>query len=245
MSVWEGAPNRRILEEENKRAINIERQILEHLGKHSRIVPYLQPYGAGILLSEACHGSLQAYIDTYHAKLNLSQRSKLCEQAAEAITYIHRKGVIHSDLRLENFLVTQTDQVDEPSLWLCDFGGSMCEKLSLDGGHMPDPPFLDPRMEWVSTPATDIFSLGSIFYAIQTGFWPYMNSPPQWKSSEAKFAYEERVSALFTAGQFPDVSDIHGGDVIKGCWSHQYKTAAEVLEAVRSKMVALGCFIEA
>lgn len=238
MNISEGASNRQTLEEENKRAIDIERQILEYLGEHPRIVPYLQPYGDGILLSEARHGSLQTYIDTHHPKLTLSQRSKLCEQAAEAITYIHWKGVIHSDLRPENFLIAQANQVDEPDLWLCDFGGSMCEKLRLDGGHMPDPPFLDPRMKWVSTPATDIFSLGSIFYAIQTGFWPHMNGPPQWESSEAKLSYEERVSTLFLAGQFPDVSGICGGDVIKGCWWHHYKTVGEVLEAVRSRMVA-------
>ena len=43
----------------------------------------------------------------------------------------------------------------------------------------------------------------------------------------------DRVEALFKKGIFPSVSDLGGGDVIKGCWDHVYNTAEEVLQAVR------------
>ncbi|KAI9841305.1 MAG: hypothetical protein M1837_000791 [Sclerophora amabilis] len=238
MKVWAGASNREALEKENRRSITIERQILERLGKHPKIIPYLGDHPSGILLSEAPHGSLQAYIDSNYATMSAPLRWNLCEQATEAIVHVHSKGVIHSDLRPDNFLVHQVVTPRSASLWLSDFGGSMCPDLELDGGHLPDIPFSDPRMEWQSTPATDIFSLGSIFYVIMTGYWPFMNGPPRWSSAQDKLAYQDQVEVLFRRGEFPAVSGLSGGNVVKGCWDRQYHTAEEVLQAVRSGMGA-------
>ena len=253
MKVCEWLPNRKALDEENQRAIVIEQQTLERLGKHPRIVPfvhhpkpqvarelivvirYLGVHLSGIVLSEAPYGSLQSYIDSNHMKMSASQCWNLCEQVAEAIVHIHSKGVIHSDLRPENFLVHQLTPASA-SIWLGDFGGSMCVELQLDGGHLPDTPFFDPRMPWQSTPATDIFSLGSIFYAIMTGYWPFLNGPPDWHSTEDKFAYVDKVDALFRKGVFPTVSGLSGGEVIEGCWNGLYSTAEEVLQAIRLEM---------
>jgi serine/threonine protein kinase len=122
----------------------------------------------GLLLVEANHSSLQQYIDENNNSIILCLRKKWCRQTTESIAYLHSQSVIHSDLRPENCLVhaTSTASLD---IWLCDFGGSTCEELGLDGGHLPDANFFDPTQEYVSTPATDIFSLGSIFYNILTG----------------------------------------------------------------------------
>ncbi|WVN91200.1 uncharacterized protein L203_106457 [Cryptococcus depauperatus CBS 7841] len=219
----------------NQTALRIEQQLLERLGKHPRIVPYLGPHPSGILLAEAPHGDLQTYIDTKHATLSTPHCWSLWEQATEAIVHLHSKGVIHSDLRPENFLVHQAPQ-PFAGIWLCDFGGSFCAELDLDGGHLPDIPFSDPQMGSESTPATDIFSLGSIFYAILTGYWPFLDRPPKWTSTEDYFDYYHRVVELLKQRKFPDVTGLDGGDVIKGCWNLEYKSAEEVLQAVRSKM---------
>lgn len=153
--------------------------------------------------------------------------------------------MIHSDLRPENFLVHQETDGDEDrlppeavSIWLCDFGGSKCEEHGLEGKGLPDTPFFDPRMEWESSPATDIFSLGSIFYTIYTGHWPFRDGRGKWSSMDEKHAYEARVDERFGEGHFPEVSHLLGGNVIQGCWDHRYTTAEEVLDAVRTDMVA-------
>ena len=115
-------------------------------------------------------------------------------------------------------------------LWLYDFGGSTCEVLKLDGGHMPDTPFFDPRiMPWDSTPATDIFSLRSVLYVIMIGYWPFRTSPPP-NTVEDMDVYRDEGDTLFKQGTFPDVSELQSGDVISGCWENRYKTAAEVLD---------------
>ena len=193
------------------------------------------------MFDEANCGSLQAYIDEKNAFLDDPLRWKWCLQATEAIAHLHANGVIHSDLRPENYLVNATNPSSggEASLdlWLCDFGGSTCEEMGLDGGHLPDDPFFDPRLPWESTPAIDIFSLGSIFHTILTGYWPYRTSPPP--SDESKFEYQTEVNTLFEQGRFPNLSKLTGGKVIQGCWNHQYATAEEVLMAVKAEMAAL------
>lgn len=157
-------------------------------------------------------------------------RKKWCRQVTEAIQYLHCKGVIHSDLRPENCLVhASTASLD---ILLCDFGGSMCQDLGLDGRGLPDPPFWD--MVWESTPGTDIFSLGSTFYTIMTGHWPYKSAHPSEK--EDRWDYEDRVIALLKQAIYPDVEGVIGGTVMIGCWKKQYITAEDILQAQKVEM---------
>lgn len=193
----------------------------------------------GIYLAEASHGSLQAYIDA-NSNLDLRTRWSLVLQASESIAFLHNKGVIHSDLRPENMLVhsMEASPSKDLNLWLCDFGGSFCEVLGLNGCHLPDDPFFDPRLPPKATPAMDIFSLGSVIYTIMTGHWPFCGSPPP--QNKERFDYQDEVNNLFRDGVFPDVTNISGGQVIKGCWEHTYHTAEEVMNAVKTEISSLG-----
>ncbi|KAF2271830.1 kinase-like protein [Westerdykella ornata] len=236
VQVWEKSAHRHKLSERITNSFVVERQILEKLGDHPRII-----FGyddttdiKGFLLAEASHGNLQTYIDENNALIGDSLRRKWCWQAAEAIAYLHENGVIHSDLRPENFLVHATTEVSL-DLWLCDFGGSTCTELNLGGGHLPDDPFFDPTQPWISTPATDIFSLGSIFYTILTGHWPY-KSCGSFETGEGKYDYQRRVNALFSQKKFPDVTGLAGGKVVMGCWMKRYGTVNEILRDLETEM---------
>lgn len=87
---------------------------------------------------------------------------------------------------------------------------------------------IDMRSE--SSPAIDIFNLGSICYTIMAGTWPF-RPPGLFPCRADKEKYEGEVHALLTQGIFPDVSTLDGGEVILGCWKRKYKTAQEVLDA--------------
>lgn len=102
---------------------------------------YYGPYEeSGIQLAKARHGNLQGFIDRSNSTISLELRWKWILHVTKPIVFPHGKGVMHSDLRLENYLVHSTPM----DLWLCDLGGSTCEKSGLDGGHLPDDPFSDP-----------------------------------------------------------------------------------------------------
>ncbi len=172
-----------------------------------------------MLFAEANSGNLQEYLDSHNDTIDDRLRLKWRTQVTEAIRYLHLKGVIHSDLRPANCLL-HTDGSGILNLYLSDFGGSTCGDI--DGGHLPDSGFFDPRKPWESTEQTDIFSLGSVFYTIMTGHWPY-KAPGLFESVDEKVRYEERVDALFSLGKFPTVEGLAGGVIIYGCWTGRYK----------------------
>ncbi|KAJ5100781.1 hypothetical protein N7456_006833 [Penicillium angulare] len=229
-----------------KRSFEVEEKILDLLGTHPRIIRYVCPKvqrlnvliclscsyigvsdePRGLLLGEASEGNLQTYIDQYYHDVDLPLRLKWCFQAAEAVHYIHEKGVIHSDLRPENFLL-HSDSNGKLDLLLCDFGGSTSGDV--DGGHLPDPGFFNPSRPWVSTEAVDIFSLGSIFYTVMTGHWPY-KSPGPFKSMAEKYDYEEMVDDLFSRQQYPPVDYIVCGSLIQGCWTERYNDVGALIQ---------------
>lgn len=110
---------------------------------------------------------------------------------------------------------------------LCDFGGST-NGADIDGGHLPDSGFFNPCKPWVSTEAVDIFSLGSVFYTIMTGHWPY-KSPGPFRSVVESNEYEERVDTLFASEEYPLVDHLTGGAVIQGCWKDRYSDMASLI----------------
>ncbi|OBT69715.1 hypothetical protein VE03_00872 [Pseudogymnoascus sp. 23342-1-I1] len=191
--------------QEIKHSFSVEEDILGILGPHPNLAKFLGPSEnpRGLLFAEANRGNLQTYLDAYNDE----------------------KNVIHSDQRPENYLV-HSDDNGTLNVYPTDFGGSTCGDI--DGGHLPDAGFFNPRSAWVSTVDTDIFSLGSVFYTIMTGHWPY-KSPGPFESVEEKCNYEETVDALFSEGKFPAVNGLVGGAIIQGCWTEQYKDAETLL----------------
>ncbi|KAK5995962.1 Spindle assembly checkpoint kinase-like protein [Cladobotryum mycophilum] len=217
----------------------VERQILPLLGSHPRIVPYLGWHDEpgdpqGLLLTESSHGNLQQCLDNNNT-ITPPIRRKWCLQAVESVAYIHHCGVLHSDLRPDNFLVHATTPTSL-DLWLCDFGGSACEKLGVDGGNLPDPGFYDPKSEPVPSIQVDIFSLASIMYAILTGNWPYRTPGGSFKTLEESFEYDRRADDLFRKGELPDVAALYVGDIILKCWKKEYASADDVVQALKLKM---------
>ncbi|KAF4975445.1 hypothetical protein FZEAL_7765 [Fusarium zealandicum] len=209
---------------EAKDSLLIEERILLALGSHPRIIEFLGHYHPqGLKFIEADKGDLQAYINKSFSAITLEDQVRWILQASEAIAYIHSKGIIHSDLRPENFLLFSRPD-GRMDLRLCDFGGSKYGDLY--GGNLPDAGFFDPRHGLTPTPATDIFSLGSVFFTITYGHWPH------WDNEEPPL-YQVKVDDLFSRGEFPPVDHITG-PIINSCWKGKYATANLLLEDCRN-----------
>ncbi|KAJ5144470.1 hypothetical protein N7526_001978 [Penicillium atrosanguineum] len=202
-----------------------EASIYSRVGPHKRLVRMLGHSREGLKLEYMENGDLKTYLQT-HESVSTDLKLKWAYQVAEAVDLLHRNGVIHCDIKPRNLLLDTTFDIK-----IIDFSGS-----SLDGSKPASGEgtrFFLPR-HWTALPtvATDIFALGSTLYEIFQGTSPYEEIP------------SNEVERLFTQEEFPDISDILCGQVIKQCWLSQVGSATDVKTAIRdiiSREVNVDC----
>lgn len=156
--------------------------------------------------------SLGAYLRQL-AKLNqvvrLEETLTLIAQAADALGYAHRQGVIHRDVKPDNILVKRLDRPDragEPPLraMLTDFG--LAKLMESDGETqaglmMGTLPYMSPEqvLDQPIDGRSDIYSLGVVLYQLATGRLPLEINTP------------ERALQAHQQEQIPAPSTVHAG----------------------------------
>lgn len=127
------------------------------------------------LVMELCHG-----MSIYHMikkqpnqRLPEDQCRPIFRQVVEGIAYMHKKGYVHRDLKLDNILIDPTTK----TVKIIDFGFSLksssAEKLSVYCGT---PHYMDPdlvRKVPYRGDAADVWACGIILYIILVGKLPF------------------------------------------------------------------------
>merc|ERR1712216_450077 len=148
---------------------------------HPNIAKLKDVYEDGELLyivMELCRGG-ELYARLRDAKVyDESTAAKTVKQMLHAVSYLHTHGIVHRDLKLENFLYTSTDK--SSVLKLVDFGFAAAwnprsEKMRMACGTMTyvPPEVLFAKTRGGYTNKCDMWSLGVIAFMLVAGDPPF------------------------------------------------------------------------
>jgi len=105
-------------------------------------------------------------------RLDLSEAVRVAAQVAEALDYAHSKGVIHRDLKPSNIMIEPSGHVK-----VLDYGVARAqhlEEVTTTRAFLGTPTYGAPEtIQAASQPASDIYSLGVVFFEMLTGSPPF------------------------------------------------------------------------
>ncbi len=162
------------------RRFEAEAQVIARL-EHPHVVPlydyWREPDSAFLVMRFLRGGSLRDQLDEL-GKLRPESVSKILEQVASALTFAHRNGVIHRDIKADNILLDE-----DGNAYLGDFG--IAKELGTEANLTKDniigtPAYLAPEQIRGGEigPQSDIYAFGIMLYEILTGSRPFAELTP-------------------------------------------------------------------
>lgn len=165
-----------LLDPRKRRNVKREIEILEKLN-HPHIIKLLEtvdaPRQLHLVMEYAGGCSLHRYLKRRPTRrLEEHEAKRIFKQVTSAISYCHDLDISHRDIKLENILLDETNEVK-----VIDFGFSTCmpsdKKMKLFCGT---PSYMAPeivlRKEYAGNPA-DIWALGVLLFALLSGTFPF------------------------------------------------------------------------
>lgn len=157
-----------------------EAEVSAHL-KHEHILPLFEfgeEQGRLFLVTPYIEGGTLAR-RLQRGPLSLAEIQQLFTALVSAVAYIHKRGVVHRDLKPSNILLDQAGEDEQIYVRLIDFGIATIQgvnappHLTTAGNEMGTAAYMAPeRLDGVSAPSNDIYSLGIILYQMITGHLP-------------------------------------------------------------------------
>lgn len=148
--------------------------------KHKNVVELYHAFVEGtklIMIMELARGGELMEFVGKRGNLTETEARLILIQIVNAMQYCHSYGVVHRDLKLENVLLAD---VEDLHIKVIDFGISgVCTTATQDAtdeGTLTYSPPEAIRSAAASSPALDIWAIGCMFYAMLYGELPFNDS---------------------------------------------------------------------
>lgn len=133
------------------------------------------------MVMEFLQGEPLAKLLKREKRLGLRQAIDIIQQVAEALHYIHSKGIVHCDIKTENILLTKVPDSKRRRLQvkLLDFGLARSTTTTRNTNSLAGTPhYVAPERirGQKASPSSDIYGLGILFYEVLTGRVPWDGS---------------------------------------------------------------------
>ena len=144
--------------------------------QHPNIVPIYdagEENGKYYVVTEHIHGArtLAAYTKPDNL-LRIDDVVEIIYKCAKALYYAHNRGVVHRDIKPNNIMLTNDNDVR-----IIDFGIALVSDsdVSRIEGIAGSPSYMSPEQVQSAeiTAQSDIYSLGAVMYELLTGFRPF------------------------------------------------------------------------
>ncbi|GAC1405186.1 MAG: hypothetical protein NVSMB49_24350 [Ktedonobacteraceae bacterium] len=163
-----------------------EAEVSAHL-KHEHILPLIEfgeDQGRLFLVTPYIDGGTLAQ-RLQRGPMSLGEVHQLFSALVRAVSYIHKRGVVHRDLKPGNVLLDHDENDEQVYVRLIDFGiasiqgtATASPELTQAGRELGTIEYMAPeRLNGVAAPSNDVFSLGVILYQMLTGRLPYEDEP--------------------------------------------------------------------
>lgn len=131
-------------------------------------------------------------------KLKEPQVTVVAEQILRGIAYLHKRGICHRDLKMENILYE--DGSPNSTIRLIDFGLSQTYDITRDSKQKGAAYCLSPEVAGNTAPYTgksDVWSVGVIIWILLAGDYPFLKEWDDLKDDKKK---EDLINARYSFG---------------------------------------------
>ncbi|MFO1462334.1 MAG: protein kinase [bacterium] len=167
-------------------------------------------------------------------RADLNTVFRLIVQVLAALDFLHRRGILHLDLKPSNILVSDPDRSGALRVKLIDFGGSEWRRRGQAeaGETMGTPPFVAPEllMDRPAGPAADLYALGMVLHQVFYGRFPFRATDPLAMMQEQ--VYEEPLRLRELPPALPESFAELLAKLVARDPADRYASAQEVLAAL-------------
>lgn len=143
-----------------------------------RVLDYGEHQGQPYIAMEFLEGVSLAD-ELRHKPILLQERAALLAQIAGAVDYLHSRGVLHADIKLDNVLMRHAGKVALADVGLLHALEGADEGAGLYFAGTPASMSPEQAAGQPIDPRSDLYSLGVLGYVLATGQFPFVGSDPQ------------------------------------------------------------------